>query len=109
MDVKNSKPKIIKRRFSAIRKLESLNFDHKTKSKIKVRPSMYHLSPRVSAKTESRRGSDEKGVKSQVSLKTRNLKEQKDFDNLNFDEEENFKEFLFYLGVTLDDTNDNNN
>ena len=109
MDVKNSKPKIIKRRFSAIRKLESLNSDRKQKSKIKVRPSMYHLSPRVSAKTESRRGSDEKGGKTRAMFKTRDLKEQKDFDNLNFDEEENFKEFLFYLSVTLDDTQDNNN
>lgn len=106
MDVKNSKNKILTRRFSGLRKLESLNLDQKHKSKFTVRPCINHLSPRVTMKTGSRRGSDEKGEKTERSFRNQKLKEQKDFDDLNFEEEENFKEFLFYLRVTLDDTQD---
>ena len=109
MDVKNSKHKILPIQFSGLRKLESLNLDHKYKSKFKVRSGIHHLSPRISANIESRRESDEKGENTQRIFKNQQKKEQNDFDNLNFEEEENFREFLFHLSVTLDDTQDNMN
>jgi hypothetical protein len=106
MDVKNSKTKLLTRRISATRKLDSLNIDHNYKNRFKIRRKMHCLSPRNLPKTDSRRGSDEKGQNQQ---KIEKIKEQRDFDDLIFDEEENFKEFLFYLSVTIESSGDNTN